>query len=697
MSNLQQKISLVLLVFFVTTLFRLSADNPTKVACVGNSVTFGLGIQNPEGNYPSQLQQLLGEEFSVKNFGNSGATLLRNGHKPYFSLPEFKEALAFTPDVVIIHLGLNDTDPRNWPYYRDQFVSDYSAMIDSFRTVNPRAEIKICRLTPIFPQHPRFKSSTRDWYWQIQETIETVAEINEVELVDLTTPLHRRPDLFPDALHPTKEGASIIAQTIYGAITQDYGGLQLPNLFSNNMVLQRNQPIRFWGTANGGTTVSITFNQQHQTVTANQFGHWEVSFPPMQAGGPYTATIANEATKVELTNLLIGDLWVCSGQSNMEFKLSASTTAQEDIASAHNSQIRFFNMQPIAYTDNSNWDTEILNQINALEYFQPANWEISTPESVKDISAIAYHFGKSIHEHIDIPIGLIVNAVGGSPTESWIDRYTLEHDTRLVDMFLNWDRNDYIHPWVRSRASTNTKLAENKMQRHPYHPAYLYESTISQLTQLPITGVIWYQGESNEHNVELHQHLFPQLVHSWRQAWQTELPFYFVQLSSMAVGRETWGHFRDSQRKLAQTIPHVAMAVSSDHGDSTDVHPRNKKPVGERLALQALYNTYGVKHITPSGPTLSHIEQQNSQLILHFENANGLTTSDGQPPLSFEIAEYPGCFHPAQAVIVGSSVQLQSTQVKNPRLVRYGWSSYSNGNLVNAEQLPASTFSETIN
>ena len=378
---------LLFLTLFIATW--LSAQ-PIKVACVGNSVTFGMGIKNPAEKYPAQLQVMLGINYEVKNFGYSGATLLKNGYRPYWNLPEFNESLNFKPDIVIIHLGLNDTDPRAWPKFRDEFVRDYTNLIDTFKTINPKAEVKICRLTPILTEHPRFKSSTRDWYWQVQDAIETIAEVNNVELIDLHSPLHRRPDLFPDALHPTGEGAKIIAETVYGAITKNFGGLKTASVFSNGMVMQRNRPITFWGTANGGTTVTIKFNKQKKSTTADHAGKWEIEFPALNAGGPYTATIKNEKSIIELKDILIGDVWLCSGQSNMEFRLNQAATAAEDVPKANFSQIRLFNMQPIAYTNNVAWSKDTLNKINQLQYFTETKWEKCTSETAKNFSAIAY-------------------------------------------------------------------------------------------------------------------------------------------------------------------------------------------------------------------------------------------------------------------------------------------------------------------
>lgn len=268
------------------------AKNKIKVACVGNSVTYGYLVENREVNsYPAQLQRLLGEEYEVVNFGKSGATLLNKGHRPYCEQEEYKAALDFAADRVVIHLGLNDTDPRNWPNYQDYFVSDYLSLIESFRKVNPACKIWICRMTPITHRHPRFKSGTRDWYWQEQAMIEEIARLGNTGLIDLQAALYNRPDLLPDALHPTAEGAGILAKTIYRELTGNYGGLQMPVTYSDNMVLQREKPLSVSGIADAGQKITVQIaGQQKETVTAPN-GKWSVTLEPLQAGGPYELTI----------------------------------------------------------------------------------------------------------------------------------------------------------------------------------------------------------------------------------------------------------------------------------------------------------------------------------------------------------------------------------------------------------------------
>ena len=256
----------------------MSQAQKIKVACVGNSVTYGYGIKNRETNcYPAQLQQMLGDAYEVENFGHSGATLLNKGYRPYTQQEAYQKALRFAGDYVIIHLGLNDTDPRAWPNYRDDFVRDYLSLIESFRKANPRCKVWVCRMTPISHRHPRFKSGTRDWYWMEQALIEEIARIAGATLVDLQEGLYDRPDLLPDALHPNAEGAGILARTVYGALTGDYGGLQLPAIYSDRMVLQRDQPLPISGIANQGEKVTVTLAGQRKETVAGTNGKGSVS------------------------------------------------------------------------------------------------------------------------------------------------------------------------------------------------------------------------------------------------------------------------------------------------------------------------------------------------------------------------------------------------------------------------------------
>lgn len=671
----------------------VAAAAKIKVACVGNSVTYGFRVENREINaYPAQLQRLLGEGYEVANFGHSGATLLHRGHRPYIQQEAYRKALAFAGDKVIIHLGLNDTDPRSWPDFRDDFIADYLALIADFRRANPKCEIWICRMSPIFHWHSRFKSGTRDWYWMIQDAIEEIAEIAHTKLIDLHAGLYGRPDLLPDAIHPTAEGAGIVAGTVYGALTGDYGGLQMPLLYTDYMVLQRDQPLRIAGKADTAEKITVRIGNQQQTTKAGDDGRWEVWLDPLQtAGNPYTLTVATRRRKLSFKQVLAGDVWLCSGQSNMAFRVNESSREEQEEQQAYaarHPEIRLFDQKPRWETHAVEWDVSALDSLNRLQYYQPAQWTACNAETAARFSAVAFAFGRMLTDSLQVPVGLILNAVGGSPTEAWIDRQMLEFE--FPDILYDWTKNDFIQDWVRGRAMQNIKKAEKPLQRHPYEPCYLYEAGIQPIDRYPLKGIIWYQGESNAHNMEAHERLFPLLVNSWRNTWGQELPFYYVQLSS--IDRPSWTWFRDSQRWLLYQTPVAGMAVSSDRGDSLNVHPPHKKEVGERLARWALHQTYGFD-LTPSGPLFRSAEFHQGEALLTFDYANGLQTSDGDSIRTFEIAEFDGLFVPACAEVTGEGqLRVWNETIRAPRFVRYGWQPFTRANLVNSDGLPASTF-----
>ena len=680
------------------------AQKKIKVACIGNSVTYGYGHKEPgRTSYPTQLQQMLGDKYEVRNFGHSGATLLSKGHRPYINLPEYKAALEFAPDIAIIHLGLNDTDPRNWPNYRDEFYDDYVNIIEALRKVNPDVDVKVCLMSPIFHWHRRFKSGTRDWYWQIQEQIPWVAEYDMFELIDFSRYLYHRPDLMPDALHPNAEGAGILAKQVYSAITDDFGGLSLPAIYSDNMVIQRDKPFVVKGTANTGDKITVKLGKQKVVANTNEWGEWEASFAPMQADGKsYTMTVECGKKKITYKNIVIGEVWLCSGQSNMAFMVKESSHKEQSLANVKGKDIRLYDMKPRVITNNVEWDSLDLVKLNSHDYYLPTSWQIQNEQNVCNFSAVAYHFGAMLADSLGVPVGLICNAVGGAPAEAFIDRKTLEFHPILVDILYNWRENDMIQDWCRGRAKQNIAKSKNKLQRHPYEPCYLYETGIMPIAHYPIKGAIWYQGESNAHNVELHEVIFPTLIDSWRRTWNNpEMPFYFVQLSS--INRPSWPHFRDSQRRMAAEIENCDFAVSSDKGDPWDVHPKEKAPVGERLARLALNQTYGMGHVAQYGPAPVYakrvIENTTGRIILEFSDAKELMTSDGKSLRGLEAGGAVGTFQaiPSEEIRVeGNRIIIEGTKAACAMRIRYAWKPYTDANLVNEAGLPASTFEITV-
>lgn len=669
------------------------AQDKIKVACVGNSITYGTGVADREVNaYPVKLQGMLGDRYEVANFGKPGATLLNHGHRPYTRQQEYKDALAFAGDIVVIHLGINDTDPRNWPNYRDEFIGDYRALMRSFREVNPKVRFLLARMTPLSHRHYRFESGTRDWHAEIQTAIECIAKAEGVQLIDFHEPLYPYHYVLEDAVHPNAEGAAILAKTVYEGITGDFGGLQMSELYSDNMVLQHGQSLDIHGKADAGEKVTVKIAGQKVRTVAGTNGKWSVTLRPLKAGGPYTLSISTGKQELIYKEVLAGEVWLCSGQSNMEFRLNQSATGKRDIPQASNDRIRLFDMKARWRTDAVEWDASVLDSLNHLQYFTDTSWEVCSPETAGRFSAIAYYFGKMLQDSLKVPVGLICNAIGGSPAEAWVDRRTLEYEFPAI--LRNWTQNDFIQDWVRRRAALNVKKSSHKFQRHPYEPCYLYESGILPLQQYAVKGILWYQGESNAHNKDAHEKLFKLLIQSWRKNWNNaELPFYFVQLSSL--NRPSWPWFRDSQRRLMNEIPNTGMAVCTDCGDSLDVHPTRKQEVGERLARWALSETYGYDMV-PSGPLYKSVTFDKSVATVSFDYVEGMKPSEGTELRTFEIAGEDRVFYPAKAVVEGNQVKVWSERVKEPKVVRYGWQPFTRANLVNGEGLPASTFRTDI-
>jgi sialate O-acetylesterase len=665
-----------------------------KIACIGNSVTFGYGLGNPvEDSYPSQLQALLGQRFEVRNFGHSGATLLRKGHRPYYKTEEYRKALDFKPDVAIIHLGLNDTDPRNWPNYKNSFASDYATLIDSIRSVNPSVQIYICRLTPIFSGHPRFLSGTRDWYDQIQMLIPQIAKNNQVGLIDLNNPLCARIDLFDDYLHPNKQGAALIAAQIAHVLTPITQDLQLAETIGSNMVLQRNWENRIYGKGTAAAEIKLAFNQKSYRTHVNLDGFWEIKLPRMEAGGPYEIKVSSGGKNIELKDILFGDVYLASGQSNMAFPLRRALKSESLIKNASSRKnLRLFKCGNLVETDAVAWDSTTLKKVNDLTYFH-GNWSQVTADEAAKFSAVAYSFAEKLTEEQHIPIGIIDLSVGGSNTESWIDRKSLENDDLLASYIHSWQKSDFLQDFCRERASQNLVHSNVKNQRHPYQPAYNFEAGVSKWLGTGLKGILWYQGESNAHNIELHERLFKTLVSSWRKSFHQDLPFFFVQLTSL--DRPSWGNFRNSQRLLEKQISGTYMAVTLDVGDSLDVHPREKILVGQRLANLASQHLYGAV-LNADHPNPIQYRVYDDRLLLTFDHCTKLKTNGNTTVKGFQVVDNKGrIFNVRANILSDNTVEINKPNGEVTRIL-YGYEPFSRANLQNEIGTPVSTFDLTI-
>jgi sialate O-acetylesterase len=496
-----------------------------------------------------------------------------------------------------------------------------------------------------------------------------------------------------------------------------------PNpLFSDGAVLQRGQKIPVWGTARDGEKITVDFQGQKVSTTAVA-GKWSVQLDPLTAGGPFTMTLIGDNT-VTIKDLLVGEVWLASGQSNMNLTLAQLPTLNEEAPKANYPQIRTFKVK-------------VTVSVTPLDD-AVGSWMSCSPETIKDFSAVGYYFARDLHRQLGVPVGFIHSALGATPAESWTSLEGLESQPELKEYadavkrkLASYDADIAAYP--AKLAEHQTKLAEwtatvgkeheeklkawneavakakaageappkqprpssrrpnepHPPEGPPTSPAVLFNGMIHPLIPYGITGVIWYQGESNAKQASLYRTLFPSLINDWRVRWkQGDIPFLYVQIAP-------WGgmtpEIREAQFLTLGKVKNTAMTVTTDVGDADDIHPRKKEPVGQRLALAARALAYGEK-IEYSGPLYESMTVAKGKITLHFRHVgSGLVAKDG-PLKGFSIAGKDKTFSPARAEIQGNTVVVSAEGIADPIAIRYGWANVPDVNLFNKEGLPASPF-----
>jgi sialate O-acetylesterase len=475
-------------------------------------------------------------------------------------------------------------------------------------------------------------------------------------------------------------------------------------LFTDGAVLQRDIRVPIWGTADGNERVTVEIAGQKVATEATD-GKWMVWLKSMPAGGPHTLTISSPANEVEVKNVLIGEVWICSGQSNMAWPLINTENSQQEIAASADRQLRLLTIQ------------RATSRTEVHEVTAP--WVESTPQSTERFSAVAYYFGKELRKKLGVPVGLINTSWGGTVAEAWTSPDALIAQASLAPILDNYRtaRKNYAAALINyQQALSNHALAVEQARRqgrmppaaprppgdpyspnNPNRPSVLYNAMIAPLVPYAFRGAIWYQGESNAGRAYEYQTLFPTMIGSWRDAWgQGDFPFLFVQLAPfMAIqpepGDSAWAELREAQRLTTIRVPNTGMAVITDVGEERDIHPRKKEPVGQRLAFAALQDVYD-QDMEGSGPTFHRLRISGDRAILTFKHVGGGLVAQGGKLTGFTIAGEDRKFHNADAVIEGDRVIVTSPQVKKPVAVRFGWANYPVVNLFNKEGIPASPF-----
>ena len=474
--------------------------------------------------------------------------------------------------------------------------------------------------------------------------------------------------------------------------------VRLPALFSDNAVLQSGATVPIWGWADDGEVITVKFRGQKVTTTARN-GKWSVALRKLKAGGPDSLCIATPTRTLELTNVLVGEVWVCSGQSNMEWPLSRSFEPAADIATATNTQIRLFLVPK--------------NRMVTPTTVIKAGWQVCSPKSIEGFSAVGYYFGRDLHQARKVPVGLIGTYWGGTPAEAWMSRESFEINPRYVKEFIepypaiekNWRQATATFEKEKAEAEAAGTKFTKQAPWQPWAGGELYNGMIAPLLPYAIKGAIWYQGESNAGRAEQYRTLFADMIRCWRRDWgQNDLTFLAVQLApwdknkkrtfeqiAEQPGDSDWAELREAQLLATQVLPKVGMAVITDVGDKDDIHPTKKEPVGARLALAARSIAYGEK-VEFAGPAYRSLEIKGDKAILHFDHVGkGLEAREGDLK-GFAICGADQKFVWAKAEIVGNTVVVSSPEVAQPVAVRYGWADYPMVNLWNKNGLPASPF-----
>lgn len=449
---------------------------------------------------------------------------------------------------------------------------------------------------------------------------------------------------------------------------QAFSWIRLPSLIGSNMVLQRNAEVKVWGWANKGAkiTVKAGWLQSEISTFTGSDGIWQVRLLTGNAGGPYDITLSGADTLIQLDNILLGEVWVCSGQSNMEFTIQmfggwnrTYPAERDELLSGAGKQIRLFTVEK---------DTSA-----TLKSDCKGNWLEADTSTVNRFSATAWFFGLELNKALGVPVGLIASSWGGTAAEAWTPLERIETDPALTYYRTDPNRNEWF----------------------PTQPAILYNAMIHPLLKTCIKGVIWYQGESNVNDADKYDELFASMIGSWRDAWGLgNFPFYYVQIAPFPYEKAIVGAMLREAQLKSLSVPNVGMAVTMDiTGDVTDIHPKNKQDVGKRLALWALEGTYGNHTLIPSGPVFKSWEKEGKAIRLHFDFvADGLRLIPVQKETGFVIAGNDRHFIPAKVSVEGHSVLVSSDRITDPAAVRYAFTNTSEATLFNSEGLPASTF-----
>ncbi|MCA9139561.1 MAG: sialate O-acetylesterase [Planctomycetales bacterium] len=485
---------------------------------------------------------------------------------------------------------------------------------------------------------------------------------------------------------------------LLSASPQCFAEIRTSAVFGESMVLQRDKPIHVWGWTEPDRSVEVSIAGNRETVKSDRVGRFDVKLPALAAGGPHKLTIESGGESLTFGDVLVGEVWVCSGQSNMQWAVGQANDADLESLSANFPQLRLITVP----------------QVGTQEAQQTFNgkWEACTPESVKQFSAVGYFFGRQLQQTLDVPVGLIDNSWGGSAAEAWVNRDVLKSSGQYEELLARWRETEATYDHDAETAKFKTRLddwketgkgARPQPPRNPltgqHRPANLYNGVLRPIIGYTIRGVVWYQGETNAGRAYQYRDLFPTMIQNWRDEWgQDDFSFYWVQLADYLKEADgptesSWAELREAQTMTMSKLPNTGEAVILNLGESSDIHPKNKQDVGKRLARWALAKDYGYA-IEYQSPTYKAMTKKDGSIEVEFDHVGGgLDTFDVPALLGFTIAGADKKFVVADAKITGkSTIEVSAEGVTDPVAVRYAWADNPVCNVQSKEGLPMTPF-----
>jgi len=512
--------------------------------------------------------------------------------------------------------------------------------------------------------------------------------------------------------------ASLLLGTLF--IADSFADVSVADIFGSHMVLQCEEPVSVWGWDKPGQSVQVTFAGQTKQTKADGEGLWKLVLDPMKANAKGAALQVKGSSEVKLEDVLVGEVWLASGQSNMQWSVRSSNNPQEEINNAKHPNLRLFQIPT---------HTAAEPQVEC----KGGGWKPCSPETVPNFSAVGYFFGRHLHQELDVPVGIIQSAWGGTRSEAWTSREALIAEPSARPLLVEWrvkewqyDEKSAMEKYKKAKAAYENKVKETKlrnaklkkegkaalrMPRGPsaptspvldrHHPSAIYNAMIAPIAGYQMRGAIWYQGESNQRRAAQYARIFPAMIRDWRNQWGDEFSFHFAQLANFLPPStdpgtgSPWAELQWAQFLTNRDVPSTGMAIINELGEARDIHPRNKQDVGKRLALLALAQDYGKTDLVSSGPLYRGIRREKSGIRVFFDHTGeGLKSRDGMPLQRFELAGADRVWHWADAKIdQKDSLLVFSKECPEPLAVRYAWAANPEGaNLVNSAGLPTSLF-----